>query len=194
MLHKNTANKGKIQIKTLPFFGKIRRVAPDDITFVAFSHQKRVMTNLFRITSDNPDFQELVKHLDAELRVRDGDEHAFYSQFNKIDAIRHAVVAYINNQAVGCGAIKSYDTETVEIKRMFVPPVRRGQGIASQILTDLEEWATELGFKKCILETGYKQPEAIALYTKNGYRAIPNYGQYQNVKNSVCFGKVIAGR
>ena len=173
------------------FFGKIRRVAPDAITFVAFSHQKRVMTNLFRTTSDNPDFQELVKHLDAELRVRDGDEHAFYSQFNKIDAIRHAVVAYINSEAVGCGALRPYDAETAEIKRMYVPLAQRGQGIAMKILNDFETWAAELGFKKCILETGYKQPDAIALYTKNGYRAIPNYGQYQNVKNSVCFEKVI---
>ena len=64
-------------------------------------------------------------------------------------------------------------------------------GIATQILTELEKWATELSFKKCVLETGKKQPEAIALYIKNGYKIIPNYGQYEGVENSVCFEKLL---
>ena len=148
------------------------------------------MITLIRTTSDHPDFQELVRHLDAELRVRDGDEAAFYLQFNKIGTIKHAVVAYMDDVPVGCGALRAYEADTVEVKRMFVPLERRGQGIASQILTDLEAWAAELGFHKCILETGHKQPEAVALYTKSGYRLIPNYGQYQSVENSVCFEKV----
>lgn len=149
------------------------------------------MINLLRTTSDNPDFQELVRQLDVELRVRDGNEAEFYLQFNKIDTIKHAIVGYENDEAVGCGALRPYDAGTVEIKRMYVPLEKRGQGIASKILIELETWAAEFAFKKCILETGYKQPEAIALYTKNGYRQIPNYGQYQNVENSVCFEKVI---
>ena len=149
------------------------------------------MISLLRTTSDNPDFQELVRHLDAELRVRDGDEAAFYLQFNKIDTIKHALVAYVDSEPVGCGALRAYEADTVEVKRMFVPLERRGQGIASEILKGLETWAAELGFRKCILETGHKQPEAIALYTKNGYAVIPNYGQYQSVENSVCFEKVI---
>ena len=149
------------------------------------------MISLIRTTSEDADFQELVRHLDAELRVRDGDEAEFYLQFNKIDTIKHAVVAYVGEAAVGCGALRPYEADTVEVKRMFVPLERRGQGIASQILTDLQAWAAELGFRKCILETGHKQPEAIALYTKNGYSLIPNYGQYQSVENSVCFEKVI---
>lgn len=149
------------------------------------------MINILRTTSDNPDFRELVRHLDAELRIRDGEDAAFYLQFNKIDTIRHALVAYVGDQAVGCGALRPYETGTVEVKRMFVPPEMRGQGIASKVLSGLESWAVELGFKRCILETGHKQPEAIALYRKNGYRSIPNYGQYQSVENSVCFEKVI---
>lgn len=150
------------------------------------------MINLLRTTSDDPDFQELVRHLDAELRVRDGDEALFYLQFNKIDTIKHVVVAYAGEEAVGCGALRPYEADTVEVKRMFVPLEKRGHGIASKILNGLETWAAELGFKKCILETGHKQPEAIALYTKSGYRSIPNYGQYQSVENSVCFEKVLA--
>ena len=74
---------------------------------------------------------------------------------------------------------------------MYVPLNRRGQGIASLVLKELEKWAKELGYKKCILETGLKQPEAIRLYEKNGYKSIPNYGQYSGVENSVCYEKVI---
>lgn len=147
------------------------------------------MIFLQRTESENPDFIKLVNELDADLRVRDGDEHAFYAQFNKIDQIRHVVIAYRDEKPVGCGAIKPYDGGTMEIKRMFVLPELRGKGIASQVLNALERWATELGYEKCILETGVKQPEAIALYIKNNYNRIPNYGQYKEAENSVCFQK-----
>jgi len=70
-------------------------------------------------------------------------------------------------------------------------PESRGKGAASRVLTELERWANELLYKKCILETGKKQPEAIALYKKNGYKLIPNYGQYAEIENSVCFEKVV---
>ena len=147
------------------------------------------MISLKQTTSEDSDFIQLVSELDADLRIRDGEEHGFYAQFNKIDQIKHVVVAYQEEMPVGCGAIKPYDKITMEVKRMFVLPELRGVGIASKILIELEQWAAELGYAKCILETGLKQPEAIALYTKNDYRRIPNYGQYAGVKNSVCFEK-----
>lgn len=144
---------------------------------------------LKRTDSDNLDFIALVRHLDAELSIRDGDEHAFYSQFNKIANLRNVVVAYQDQRAVGCGAIKLLEENVMEVKRMFVFHELRGHGIASKILSELERWATELGARACCLETGMKQPEAIALYTKSGYERIPNYGQYAGVENSVCFRK-----
>ena len=147
---------------------------------------------LIRTDSNNPDFAELVKQLDADLAIRDGDDHAFYDQFNKLDAIKHTVVAYNEaNRAVGCGAIKQFETGIMEVKRMFVPLEERGKGIAGEILRELEIWAKELGNDKCILETGIKQPEAISLYKKSGYRFIDNYGQYAGVENSVCFEKLL---
>ena len=79
----------------------------------------------------------------------------------------------------------------MEVKRMFVDLAFRGNGIASIILNELEKWAKELGYSGCILETGKKQPEAIKLYKKNGYAIIPNYGQYKQVENSVCFEKAL---
>jgi putative acetyltransferase len=149
------------------------------------------MIKYIRTNSENNDFQNLVRELDADLKIRDGEDHAFYAQFNKIDKIKYSIVAYENGIPVGCGAIKEYSPDTMEIKRMYVLPERRGQGIASLILKQLELWAKELNFRKCIMETGLKQPEAIALYKKNRYRIIPNYGQYANVEKSVCFEKVI---
>lgn len=142
-----------------------------------------------RTDSGDKDFVELVRHLDADLARRDGEEHAFYAVFNKIDSIKYVVVAYENGIALGCGAIKEFALDTMEIKRMYVTPESRGKGVATKVLNELENWASEMSFAKCVLETGKRQAEAIALYKKNGYQQIPNYGQYVNVENSVCFEK-----
>lgn len=149
------------------------------------------MVRLERTDSENPDFRDLVKSLDAELAIRDGDEHEFYDQFNKIDAIKYAVVVYQDKKACGCGALKEMAPNLVEVKRMFVLQAYRGKGFATTILNELEKWAVELSYGKCILETGKKQPEAIRLYLKNHYKIIPNYGQYAGIENSVCFEKVV---
>ena len=142
-----------------------------------------------RTNPDNSDFMELVKELDSDLKIRDGEEHVFYAQFNKTDKINYVVVAYEEDIPVGCGALKEYSTDIMEVKRMFVRIDKRGKGIASRMLHELEIWSKELGYKKCALETGKKQPEAIRLYEKNQYAIIPNYGQYKGVENSVCFEK-----
>ena len=149
------------------------------------------MIEILRTDSSNTDFINLVKFLDIDLAIRDGDEHSFYAQFNKLDAIKYVVLAVENGQAVGCGAIKEYDLDTMEVKRMYTSPQNRGKKIASRVLAELENWAKELSYKRCILETGNKQPEAIALYNRNSYQRILNYGQYANVENSLCFEKVI---
>lgn len=150
------------------------------------------MLELIRTDSDNADFIELVKHLDADLAQRDGNEHSFYAQFNKIDKIKYVVVAYENGKPIGCGTIKEFSSRIMEIKRMYTLPERRGQGIASSILDELEKWAAELSCHKCILETGKRQTEALTLYQKNGYKRVPNYGQYAGIENSVCFEKDIS--
>ena len=147
------------------------------------------MIRTIRTNSDNLDFIQLVKQLDADLAERDGKDHSFYAQFNKIDKIKYVIVAYENDKPVGCGAIKEYAPDTMEIKRMYTSPESRGKGIASSVLSELEGWASELSYEKCILETGKKQPEAIGLYEKNGYKTIPNYGQYAGIENSLCFEK-----
>ena len=147
------------------------------------------MLTLKRTNSENINFINLFQELDKVLHEINGDEQAFFTQFNKIDMIKHVVIAYENDIPIGCGAIKEYSSDTMEVKRMFVDKKSQGKGTASKILKELELWAKELGYKKCILETGMKQTRAIALYKRNNFEIIENYGQYKDIKDSVCFEK-----
>lgn len=149
------------------------------------------MLKLVRTDSDNNDFKPLVKELDAYLKITDGDEHDFYNQFNNIDALKHTVVAYYKGKAVACGAFKTFNNSSVEIKRMFTLPNFRQTGIAKKVLQELEQWAKELGFESSILETGKRQIEAVNFYKKNNYTQVSNYGQYVNMENSLCFKKLL---
>ena len=101
------------------------------------------------------------------------------------------MVFYDENVAVGCGAIKKFDKISVEIKRMYVSEEKRGKRVAKKILTELEVWAKELGYNKCVLETGKRQVEAVQFYKKCHYQIIPNYGQYIGMQNSICFEKTL---
>lgn len=152
---------------------------------------QKTAIRLVRTNSNNRDFIDLVLRLDSYLAESDGDEHDFYHQFNGIESLQHVILAYKNKKPVACGAIKEFEKEIVEIKRMYTSPENRRNGLGSIILNELEEWATELDYSKSILETGRRQPEAIALYKKNGYQIIENYGQYKGVDNSVCFEKIL---
>jgi putative acetyltransferase len=151
-----------------------------------------MITAIKRTDSTNPDFVLLVRQLDAELRDRFGEAQTFFDQFNKLDSIRHVVVAYHNDVPVGCGAIKKFDESTMEVKRMFVHPAHRGKGYAAEVLSELEKWTAEMEFSYCILETGDKLPEAVNLYKKSGYTLIQRYGQYANSESSICMKKKVA--
>ena len=147
------------------------------------------MITLKRTNSDDIDFINLVALLDQDLAIRDGEDHAFYNQFNKTDKIKHTVVYYENGIPVGCGAFR--ESDKTEIKRMYVHPDHRKKGIASAILKELEIWAKEVGYTYTILETGKNQPEAINLYQKPDYTIIPNYPPYEAIDNSVCMKKTL---
>lgn len=150
------------------------------------------MYTIQRTNSNNVDFQNLVLELDKDLANKNGDTNEFFARYNKIDHIKNVIVAYdVDVIAVGCGAMKEYEEGIMEIKRMFVPADKRGNGIAGKILIELQLWAKELGYKKCILETGDKMIEAIGLYKRNDFQIIPNYGQYADVECSICFEKEI---
>jgi GNAT superfamily N-acetyltransferase len=143
-----------------------------------------------RTTSDNADFKKLTQLFDDYLVDIDGDEKDFFAQYNQI-YIDQVIVCYENEKAIACGAFKEYQPKVAEIKRMFVLPEKRGKGIAVSILNDLENWAKAADYESCILETSVMLESAIALYKKQGYKVIPNYGQYSGVESSVCMKKTI---
>lgn len=148
--------------------------------------------NLHRTDSNHLDFQNLVKHLDASLAEHNGDDHAFFDQFNKIDTIKNCIVIYIDEIPAACGAFKEFSEDAVEIKRMFTNPKFRKRGLGTTIVKELENWAKELGYKKAVLETSQDLNNAISVYEKSGFHKIPNYGQYIGVDSSVCFEKMLS--
>lgn len=147
------------------------------------------MIRIQRTDTDNPEFQRLVSELDKYLSGVNGYSDSFYAQFNKIEFLKHVVIAQIDNQIVGCGAIKAFDTECMEVKRMYVLPEMRRKGVADSVLRELELWTKELGYRKCMLETSIKMPDALSFYKKSSYSIIPNYGQYKGMESSICFEK-----
>ena len=145
---------------------------------------------IIRTTYLNHAFQELVAQLNTDLAKRDGKDHPL-SQFNEITHLKHVVVVYLKNKAVGCGAIAKYDLSATEIKRMYVTRAHRGQQLGEKILTELENWAKELGHSKCILFMGINQPEAMKLYLKNNFSIIENYGKLKDIPDSICLAKTL---
>ncbi|WPQ61974.1 GNAT family N-acetyltransferase [Chitinophaga sancti] len=147
------------------------------------------MLRLKRTNSDDPHFQELIIALDKDLWIRYPEIQQDYEVLDKVKNIPTVVVAYVDALPVGCACFRQFDSKTVEIKRMFVHNAHRGQGIAYAILKELETWAITEGFSRAVLETGIRQPEAIALYQKSGYTFMDNYPPYEQMENSVCLQK-----
>jgi GNAT superfamily N-acetyltransferase len=103
------------------------------------------------------------------------------------------LVAYVDGQGVGCGALQPTEDPYVgELKRMYVAPTFRGRGIATAVLSGLEELATGVGYRAIRLATGERQPEAIALYERCGYRSTEPYGKYVNDQLTRCYQKTLA--
>lgn len=148
------------------------------------------MIERIRTSADDADFRYLIELLDRDLWSRYPETQQLFDKLNKIKLEAKAVVAYQEGRPAGCGCFRvTEDESVVEIKRMYVKDEFRGQGIASAILEELERWAKEEGKRRAILETGNKQPEAIALYIKKGYVRTENYGPYIDSEQSVCMAK-----
>ena len=147
------------------------------------------MIEVLRTDSHDPRFRALVAELDADLWRRYGNLQAAYAPHNLIETLATVIVALDGGRPVGCGCFKPFGAGTVELKRMYVAPDARGRGIAGQVVAALEQWARELGFTAIALETGTKQHEAIALYTKLGFAPIDRFGPYVDLPLSVCMRK-----
>jgi putative acetyltransferase len=148
------------------------------------------MITLKRTDADDPQFRELVSALNEELARRDGADHPL-AQFNSIAELKMVLVAYCDEEAVGCAAMARYDERTVELKRMYVLPDFRGQRIGERILVELEHWAKEMGVARGILFMGSRQPEAQQLYLRNGYHKVDKYGPLREIADCQCFAKAL---
>jgi GNAT superfamily N-acetyltransferase len=107
------------------------------------------------------------------------------------------LVAYLDGQPVGCGAVRplpAAGSDAGEIKRMYTTPSARRRGVSRAVLARLESEAVALGYRRLQLETGLRQPEAMALYETSGYHRIPNYGMYATGELSACFAKDVRSR
>lgn len=144
-----------------------------------------------KTTSENQDFIKLIAEFDNYLWKKYPELKSNYWGNNIIEINPNVVLIYIDNKAVACGCFKKYDSNTIEIKRMFVSPEARGMGFAQRILNELEIWANEMDYSYSVLETLYKQVEAIALYQKVGYSIVANYEPYIGLTNSICMRKSI---
>jgi GNAT superfamily N-acetyltransferase len=135
--------------------------------------------------------QPLVLALAAELRERYGevglggepDPSAFAAPDGQF------VVALDAGRALACGGLARYDEREGEIRRMYVDPDARGRGLGRAVLQALEDTARALGYEAIRLETGDRQPEAVALYASCGFEPIPPYGPYVSDPHSLCFRK-----
>jgi GNAT superfamily N-acetyltransferase len=136
--------------------------------------------------------QQLIHSLNNELEQRYPEDGA---NFFRLDAEEVAegrgafLVAYIDGRAVGCGAVRCNEPGVAEIKRMYVATEARGRGIGRFVLDALEAVARQLGIRRLVLETGPRQPEALALYRRAGFIEIPQFGEYVGAEFSVCMAK-----
>jgi len=146
---------------------------------------------IIKTNSENPDFIDLIAALDKNLWERYPELKANYWGNNVIELNPNVVIVYFEKKAVACGCFKKYEKNTIELKRMFVSPEARGMGLAKKIIQELELWADDLGFSFSVLETLYKQKEAISLYLKVGYSIVDNYEPYVGLENSICMKKQI---
>ncbi|MFN2270444.1 MAG: GNAT family N-acetyltransferase [Anaerolineae bacterium] len=132
----------------------------------------------------------LIKNLSAELGERYGDDGSGAFSPDDVQVPGGAfVIAWLDHQPVGCGALRPLERGVGEVKRMFVEKDARRQGIAKKILGKIEAIACVLGYRALRLETGILQPEAIKLYESAGYRRVCCYGHYADNPLSVCFEK-----
>jgi GNAT superfamily N-acetyltransferase len=138
----------------------------------------------------------------ALLREAAIDARALYPELNKPDAPWPTnpplpergvyVLAYAGETAVACGALRPLDQDTAEVRRMYVHRDHRRGGIAREVLVHLAQRAKALGYRRLVLETGYRQEPAMRLYESFGFIRIPAFGEYADDPTSVCFGMEIA--
>lgn len=141
----------------------------------------------------DPDFAMLCAKLDHALNEIVGGQcqRSQYDQYNQRDSIHDVIVVSLKGELVACGAFKRFDEEHAELKRIYVDQTHRNMGLGGEVIRRLEAKAKMSGYRWCVLETGRLLEAAQHMYKKAGYKIIPNYGQYENMKESVCMERKI---
>ncbi len=144
--------------------------------------------NLKYTDGNDPEFISLCDALDHSLNVAMGgfENRKKFVPFNQAKTMDLVVILYKDSTPIACGAIRRYDQNTAEIKRMFVKEEYRGQHFGKTILEELIHNAKERGYQSLLLETGNFLARAVALYKSTGFVVIPNYPPYENMEESVC--------
>lgn len=147
---------------------------------------------MLTISADDPigeTARNLIHDLCAEVGARYGTPPSPFSLSEAAAERTIFLIARLDNQPVGCGAIRRIDEDAAEVKRMYVAPAGRRRGIARRILAELERSAVDFGYRAIRLETGILQPEAQRLYESCGYKRIAAFGHYVGNQTSVCYEK-----
>lgn len=155
-----------------------------------------------------------IKHMDAVYTWTDGSDPRFevfyrktedyyssivgglknrtgFVKYNCSEAVSDVLIAEIDGKAVACAGLKKYSDEDVEIKRVWVEPDFRGQGLATKMMVLLEKRAEQMGYKRLILQTRSIMKDAVGLYERLGYQIIPNYPPYDKLEGAECMAKCI---
>jgi GNAT superfamily N-acetyltransferase len=140
---------------------------------------------------DAPEPAALRAEGEAEVTARYGVDNEPGVKPSAADVAVFVVARDDDGVPVGCGALRRLDADTLEIKRMYVQPSARGRGLGALLLHALEEEAMALGARRLCLETGPRQPEAMALYQRAGYRRVPCFGAYAGHLGSLCFERLL---
>jgi GNAT superfamily N-acetyltransferase len=139
-----------------------------------------------------PEARTLIDALNAELSSRYPEPGANHFRLDPDEVAEGRgafVIASRTGVAIGCGAIRTIEDRTGEIKRMYVSPEERGRRVGRALLAALEAEARALGMARLVLETGERQPEAIALYEREGFSRVEPFGEYVHSPLSVCMAK-----
>lgn len=143
------------------------------------------------VDAENADFLALVQQLDEYYFQVVGEVHRRYAKYNDPHVLDARMVVYQEGEPAGCGAWKKIDEQTAEIKRIFVAPDFRRQGVASKLICALEQDAAAHGYTRAILETARTTDDSAALYHKLGFREISYYGSPAGAENCRCFEKAL---
>jgi len=137
------------------------------------------------------EFESLSDEMNYELNQSSDHFQKVHAQYCKLNDINNIVIAYDNENAIGCASMKKYDNISYEVKRVFIKPDYRRSGIAEKLMKEIEDRAKEKGVLSLILETGNQLTPAVKLYQKLNYKIIENYGQYKDIEKSICMKKIL---